>query len=335
MEDKLKSKRKWARVVSTFSTYLITLFLLISAIFILLRLSPGNPTLKYLSPQFNPQLYETVKNNYGLDKSIGEQYLKFLANIAQGDLGISYTYREPVQSIILEKAPFTILLALISFALQISVSVGLVLYLHKHREKWFERALNKISLIMYALPTMVVGIGSIFVFSIVLKIFPIADVVSTNFEELNFIQKIFDLVKHLTLPIITLSLPGIIIFYNYIRENVEATEKQTFIKFLHANGFEKEIIFKKHVLPNSINPLISILGTELGILLGGAIITESLFGLPGLGRLTVTAILARDYPLVVGCVLFSGFFVLLANFAADLYKIKRDIQLNQSINVSA
>jgi len=328
------AKRKWAGVVSTFSTYLITLFLLISAIFILLRLSPGNPTLKYLSPQFNPQLYETVKNNYGLDKSISEQYLKFLANIAQGDLGISYTYRESVQSIILEKAPFTLFLAIISFVLQIAVSVGLVQCLHQHRGKWFERVLNKISLIMYALPPMVVGIGLIFIFSIILKMFPIADVVSINFDELNFLQKIFDLVKHFTLPVITLSLPGIIIYYNYIRENVSATEKQTFIKFLYANGYENEIIFKKHILPNSVNPLISILGTELGILLGGAIITESIFGLPGLGRLTVTAILTRDYPLVVGCVLFTGFFVLLVNFAADLYKIKRDIQLSQSINVS-
>ncbi|MFA7420129.1 MAG: ABC transporter permease [Melioribacteraceae bacterium] len=326
--------RKLVRAVSTFSTYLLTIFLLISVVFILVRLSPGDPTLKYLSPQFNPQLHETVKNNYGLDKSVGEQYLRFLVNIAHGNLGVSYTYREPVQSIILEKAPLTLFLAIISFVLQIAVSVGLVQYLHQHRGKWLERALNKISLIMYALPPMVVGIGLIFIFSIVLKMFPIADVVSTNFDQLNYLQKTFDLVKHFTLPIITLSLPGIIIYYNYIRENVVATEKQTFVKFLFANGFENEIIFKKHVLPNSINPLISILGTELGILLGGAIITESLFGLPGLGRLTVTAIITRDYPLVVGCVLLTGFFVLLVNFIADLYKIKRDIQLSQSINIS-
>lgn len=334
MEDKLSTKRKWRKAISTFSTYLLTIFLLISVVFVLVRLSPGDPTLKYLSPQLSPQLRETVKNNYGLDKSIGEQYLRFLINIAHGNLGISYTYREPVQSVILEKAPLTLLLAIMSFVLQISISVSLVQYLHKHRAEWIERALNKISLIIYSLPTMVLGIGLIFIFSIVLRILPIADIVSSNFDELNFLQKIFDLVKHFTLPIVTLSLPGIIIYYNYIKENVNATENQTFIKFLYANGYEDEIIFKKHILPNSINPVISILGTELGILLGGAIITESIFGIPGLGRLTVTAILTRDYPLVVGCVLFSGFFVLLVNFAADLYKIKRDIQLKQSISVS-
>lgn len=330
MGNKLRFKKKWIEILSIFFSYAITFWLLLSMIFILLRLSPGDPALKYLSPQLSTHLYDDVKISYGLDKPVFEQYYLFIYNLFRGDFGISYNYRVPVSSMLMETAPFTISFSLVSFLLQVAISMWVIFYIHKHKGNWFEKSLNKISLFLYSLPTMTVGLALIFIFSIQLGLFPLSDVHSTNFDELNIFQKLLDLVKHLTLPLITLSLPGIIIFYNYLHGNIEATEKKSFIRFMIANGFDKNIVFKKHVIPNSINPLISILGTELGILLGGAVITETLFGLPGLGRLTVSAILTRDYPLIIGCVFFSGVFVLAANFLADLYKLKHDVQLREN-----
>jgi peptide/nickel transport system permease protein len=177
---------------------------------------------------------------------------------------------------------------------------------------------------------LVIGLGLIYLLSVQINLFPSSDFLSINYEQLSLSEKFFDYINHLILPLITLSLPGIIIFYRYLRDNIESTYQKNFIKFLFANGYDEKLIFRKHVLPNSARPLISILGVELGILLGGALITESLFGLPGMGRLTVDAILNRDYPLVVGCVGVSGVFVLLANYLSDIFRLKFDKRLSKN-----
>jgi len=153
-----------------------------------------------------------------------------------------------------------------------------------------------------------------------------------DFNDLSVIEKILDYFSHLILPLLTLSIPGALLFYSYLRSSIETTYQKNYILFLRANGTDEETIFKKHVIPNSIGPLLSIFGTELGILLSGALITETIFSLPGMGRLTVTAILTRDYPLVVGSVFISGVFVLLANFLADTIKVKFDKRLNTELS---
>ena len=126
---------------------------------------------------------------------------------------------------------------------------------------------------------------------------------------------------HLILPLATLSLPGIIVFYGYLRNNIDEVYKRSFVLYLRSCGANEKIIFRKHVLPNSVEPLISVLGTELSILLSGTLITENIFGLPGMGRLIVDAILTRDYPLVVGCVFVSAILVIIANTVADVVKV--------------
>ncbi len=113
-------------------------------------------------------------------------------------------------------------------------------------------------------------------------------------------------------------------FYKYLRDNLDETYQQPFILNLRASGYDEEVILKKHVLPNAIRPLISVAGIELGILLGGALITEIIFGLPGMGRLMMNSIFERDYPLVIGCALTAGLIIIISNFIADLLKMKLD-----------
>jgi len=128
----------------------------------------------------------------------------------------------------------------------------------------------------------------------------------------------------MTLPLITLSIPGIAEFYKYLRDNFEEINNKSFVENLRAHGLRESEIIRKHIIPNSINPLISIAGVELGLLLGGALITEVIFALPGMGRLTVNAIFARDYPLIVGCTFVSGVLVIITNLLADVVKAKLD-----------
>ena len=133
------------------------------------------------------------------------------------------------------------------------------------------------------------------------------------------------------LPLATLSLGGIAVFYKYLRDNLEETYNKSFVLNLRANGVDEKTILLKHIIPNAIGPLIAVAGVELGILFGGALITEVIFALPGMGRLTINAILSRDYPLVIGCTFVSGVLVILSNFAADLLKAKIDKRLIKGI----
>lgn len=324
-------KTNGIKFIKRFSSYIFTLFLLVSLIFILLRLAPGDPTLKFISPVMSPLLSENVKHSFALDRPVAEQYFYFIKNILSGDFGISYNYRIPVSEVISGPLTFTLIFASISFFLQVSFSFLLAFLINKVRGGKLDKILNRLSFFIYSIPTMIVGLVLVYFFSIKLNILPSSDLRSMDFNDLGVIEKILDYFSHLILPLTTLSIPGALLFYSYLRSSIETTYQKNYILFLRANGTNEKTIFKKHVIPNSIGPLLSIFGTELGILLSGALITETIFSLPGMGRLTVTAILTRDYPLVVGSVFISGVFVLLANFLADTIKVKFDKRLNTEL----
>jgi peptide/nickel transport system permease protein len=308
-------------------TSLITLFLLVSFLFILIRLSPGDPTQKFLSAEFSPELKQKVFENFKLDQPIFEQYLNFVANIFKGNFGISYGYRQPVLLVVWQFLSFTLVFAALSFLIQIIVSSFLAIRTIKSKGKIFDKTVLNISLIFYAVPAFVLGLSLIYIFSVQLDMFPSSGLRSLDFESNSFLGKIQDYIYHLALPLITLSLAGIALFYKYLRESLEDVYQRNFILNLRASGYDENTILKKHVLPNAVRPLLSIAGIELGILLGGALITEVIFSLPGMGRLMMDSIFARDYPLVIGCALIAGVLMIASNFLADMIKMKLDKRL--------
>jgi len=145
--------------------------------------------------------------------------------------------------------------------------------------------------------------------------------------DFSALERIFDYMKHAILPIITLSLAGVAVFYKYMRDSLDDVVSQPFILNLKASGVTQSKIFHNHILPNALRPLISMAGIEFGILLGGALITEVIFSLPGMGRLTVNAIYNRDFPLIIGASFISGAMMIISNLIADLIKIKIDKRL--------
>jgi peptide/nickel transport system permease protein len=308
------------RIISSVAT----LLLLISFLFILIRLSPGDPTQKFLSADFSPELRQKVNASFKLDQPITEQYVNFLANIFQGDFGVSYDYRQPVFTVVWQFFSFTLVFATLSFLIQIILSYYLALKSIRKNGGGFDKFLSKSSLVVYATPSFVLGVFLIFIFSAKINLFPSSGLKSLDFDSFSFLGQIWDYIVHLVLPLITLSLAGIAMFYKYLRDNLEEVYQQNFILNLRASGFDEKIILKKHVLPNAVRPLISIAGIELGILLGGTLITEVIFSLPGMGRLMMDSIFSRDYPLIVGCALTAGLLMIITNFAADLIKMKLD-----------
>lgn len=306
---------------------IIILFLIITFIFFLVRLSPGDPTSKFISPTLSPQLAEKVKESLNLNQPLHMQYIGFLESAVRGDLGISYNFRRDVVSVVLDYLPFTILFVTISFIVQMIIGFGLAVKSVKKINGFLDRILSKLTLFFYAAPVFVTGVFLVFIFSELLNIFPSSGLKSYDFQELSFIEKVFDYLLHLFLPIITLSFIEIAIFYKYLRDNLEDVYNKLFVLNLRANAVPEKTILYKHIIPNAVNPLITIAGIELGIMLGGTLITEVVFGLPGMGRLTIDSILTRDYPLVIGCSLVAGALIVFVNLIADIIKTMLDKRL--------
>lgn len=310
---------------------LLTLFLLVSLLFFLIRLSPGDPSDKYISAKLGSVLSKKVEQEFSLNQPITQQYISFVSNIFRGELGISYNYHQPVFKVIWEYFSFTIIFALLSFSIQISLSIWLAIKVSRRKNRIAEKLTENLALFVYSIPAFVLGVGLILIFSVEIDLLPISSVQSIDYDEMNFLSQLLDLLSHLILPLITLSVPGIAMFYKYIKESMDEVVHKTFITNLKSSGVNDKIIFRKHVLPNALKPLISVAGVELGILLGGTLITEVIFSLPGMGRLAIDSILSRDYPLVIGCVFTAGAVVIIANFLADIVKLKVDKRLIRGI----
>ncbi len=306
---------------------IIVLFLLISFLFFLIRISPGDPSLKFISPGLSPQLAAKIRTSFNLNNSLFNQYGSFLLNLTHGNFGISYTYRIPVLSVIMDFLPFTLLFSITSFTIQIVFGFFLASISIKKINGRLDKTISRISLIIYAAPTFVIGVLLVLIFSSVLNVLPSSGISSFENGSFPVIPKLLDYLSHLIMPIVTLSLGGIAVFYKYLRDNLQNVYSRTFITYLRANGVSEKQIYRQNIVPNSINPLISVAGVELGILFSGALITEVIFGLPGMGRLTINAILSRDYPLIIGTTFVSGILVIITNLAADLIKVKLDKRL--------
>jgi len=318
-------------LITRFLSSVLTLFLLVSFLFIIIRLSPGDPTDKYISAKLGSELSERIAEKFSLNQPVTDQYLSFVSNVFRGDMGVSYNYRLPVFEVIWEYFSFTLVFASISFVLQMSLSIWLALWVIKKRKKWLDKFVTNSSLFIYSIPAFVLGVALIYVFSVSFNLFPISGLKSLDYDYLSYFSQVLDKLHHLVLPLITLTAAGVALFYKYIKESMDDVLHQTFVINLRASGVDENIILRKHVIPNALRPLISVAGVELGILLGGALITEVIFSLPGMGRLTVDSIFSRDYPLVIGCVFTAGAVMILANFLADIIKLKIDKRLVKGI----
>ncbi len=326
------NKKITIQILKRLLSSIITIFLLLTFIFFLVRLSPGDPTQKYLSPELSPALAQKVSESFNLNEPVITQYFSFIKNLVQGDFGYSYNYRIPVWDVIWEYLPFTLIFASIVFLFQMLFSFLLAIFSIKHLNSFIDKLLTKISILLFVTPVFVVGLFLVLIFSVQLNLFPTSGLSSFDSSGYNIFQKIFDYAIHLALPLLTLSLGGIAVFYKYLRDNIVSVMNEPFVLNLRANGFTENQILMRHIIPNAINPLISIAGIELGLLLGGTLITEVIFALPGFGRLMINSILLRDYPLIVGCSFIAAIVIILSNFAADIIKFKIDKRMFQEIN---
>ncbi|HEX7571686.1 MAG TPA: ABC transporter permease [Bacteroidota bacterium] len=293
---------------------------LVTLVFFVSRLLPGDPASLYVSPGIPLRVAEQLRAQFGLDRSLWIQYLSWLSSTLRGELGYSFAHNAPVRDVLLRVFPNTLLLGATALVLECILAFVLAALAVRTAGSRFDRSLSKLTLVAYSLPSFWVGILLLSLFSFSLRIFPPSQMHSVGAEQLGGLAAFGDLLKHLALPALTVATPGIAAIARYLRTSMTETMRQDHVVAAIGMGLSGGRVFRSYILPNSVGPVISVIGVEIGVLLTGVLVSETLFAWPGMGRLAVMAIFSRDYPMILGCTLSGGALVVAANIVADFVR---------------
>jgi peptide/nickel transport system permease protein len=289
--------------------------------FCVIHLAPGDPTdlVTSLNPQANLAAKKKLIEIYGLDQPIHIQYLKWLKSLATLDLGRSMAPdRRPVIDKISERLPVTLALNICSMGIIIVISLPLGLFAAVRAGGWFDRFSTVAVFIFFAAPSFWLALLGMWFFGVKLGWLPISGLTSLDYAHLSGWDRLIDLLKHLIMPVIISSLGGLAGLSRYLRSNMLEIIRQDFLTTARAKGLSERVVICKHALRNALIPVITILGLSVPGLVGGSVIMESIFAIPGLGQLFYVGVMGRDYPLVMGGLVLGAVLTLLGNLLADL-----------------
>ena len=285
--------------------------------FILIHLAPGDPIYILAGDGGDKAYYTQMRAYYGLDRPLLEQLVRYLLAVLRGDFGYSFTYQQPVFQVILGRVPATVLL--VGTALALSTMLGLLLgtISGARRHTKLDRAVTVLTLTVYGLPVFWLGQLLIIVFAIGLKWFPIEGMVSARDDYTGMLSGI-DVVHHLALPALTLALSQLALTVRLTRTTLREVLGEDFVRTARAKGLPERVVVLRHALRNALLPIVTVIGNEIGLLLTGAALTETVFAWPGLGRLLLSAALNRDYPLLMAIFILVAVTVIVANLFTDV-----------------
>ena len=302
--------------------FMIPLLLGITIVcFFVMHLAPGLPT--DLQTQMNPkstvEMKERLKTLYELDKPVHEQYWSWLKKLSRGDLGISFSSdHRPVAAKIMERLPITIILEFLSLIIIIAIAVPIGVLSAVHQDSIFDKITGVLVFIGFAVPTFWLALLLMIFFGIHLGWLPISGLRSLNYEYLTPWAQFVDLAKHLVLPVFISAFGGLAGLSRYMRANMLEVIRQDYIMTARAKGLSEREVIYKHALRNALLPAITILGLSIPGLIGGSVIFETIFAIPGMGQLFYMSVMARDYPTVMGILLIGAILTLLGNLIADV-----------------
>ncbi len=302
--------------------FMVPLLLGITVIcFAVMHLAPGSPT--DLETQMNPRASAEAKARlmalYDLDKPLPVQYGLWLKKIVVLDLGTSFSQdRRPVAQKILERLPITIALNLLSMGLILVVAIPLGVLSAVRQDSWFDRLAGVFVFVGFAVPTFWLALLLMILFGVELGWLPISGIRSLNYEYLPPGAALWDLLLHLVLPVGLSAFGGLAGLSRYMRSNMLEVIRQDYILTARAKGLRERTVIYKHALRNALLPVITILGLSVPGLIGGSVIFETIFAIPGMGQLFYMSVMARDYPVVMGILLIGAVLTLLGNLLADV-----------------
>ncbi|MCM3217904.1 MULTISPECIES: ABC transporter permease [Niallia] len=293
------------------------LFALTVIVFGLMQAAPGDPFTGKLDPNVDPEVYEQQKEALGLNDPIYVQYFRWLGNIVQGDFGESIVYKgREVTDLLESRVSNTLTLGTFSLIITILFSIPIGIYSARKPYSVLDYSVTTFSFFGLAIPSFFFGLVAIYFFAIQLGWFPSQGTVSS--PNLQGAELFWDKLHHLILPGLTLGLGGMATYTRYMRSEVLDVLSGDYIRTARAKGMTENTVLYKHTLRNALIPIVTLLGFEIGALLGGAIITEGVYQYPGLGTLFINSISSKDYPVIMVITLMIGFFTLLGNLLADI-----------------
>ncbi|MHB1006395.1 MAG: ABC transporter permease [Chloroflexota bacterium] len=283
-------------------------------VFGILRLTPGDPAAVMLGDNATATDIERLRRTLGLDQPLPVQFVSWMANILRGDLGYSIFLDRPVTQAIAERLQPTILLTLYALIIAVSIALPAGAIAAARQGSWLDRALMVFSLLGVSLPEFLTGMLMIMVFAVALGWMP-----SEGYRPLS--DGLFENFRSLLMPAIALGMSQAALIARTTRASVLEVLKQDYVQTARAKGLSERAVMWRHVLRNAALPIATVVGLSYAVLMGGAIIVETVFNLPGMGRLVINSVMRRDYPVVQGVVLFVAMIYVGVNLAVDiLYK---------------
>ncbi|BCA79651.1 ABC transporter permease [Desulfuromonas sp. AOP6] len=301
--------------------------------FVVIHLAPGEPTDMQtdLNPEASVELKERLRAQYDLDKPLLVQYGKWLGRLAQFDFGNSFSQdRRPVLDKILERLPITILINILSILLILAVSVPIGILAATKRNSLFDRLTTIFVFVGFATPSFWLALLLMDYLGVQLGLFPIAGIKSLGHEYLGWADQLWDRVHHLILPVFVSAFGGLAGFSRYMRSNMLEVVRQDYILTARAKGLAERAVIYKHALRNALLPVITILGLSVPGLIGGSVIFETIFAIPGMGKLFYDGVMMRDYPLIMGILVMGAILTLAGNLIADLSYALADPRIRKS-----
>jgi ABC-type dipeptide/oligopeptide/nickel transport system permease component len=279
------------------------IWLVVSMVFLLIHLVPGDPIQQMLGEGASSADLQAARHAYGLDVPIGQQYVNYWRGVLHGNLGMSLRYNRNVAAVIAERYPFTLQLTLAGLAVALALSIPAGVHSARRRNRWDDRVISFVSLLGLSFPNFALGPILILFFAIKLGALPVSGSGTLD---------------HLVLPAITLGGALAAILTRMVRTSMLEELGQDYVRTARAKGLPERTVVYRHALRNAMIPVLTVVGLQFGALLAGAIVTETIFSWPGIGRLTIQAISNRDYYLVEGCILAIGLTYVAVNFLTDL-----------------
>ena len=280
-------------------------------VFLMLRLTPGDPAAIIAGDNANAEQIALIRDRLGLDRPILTQFAIWIGRVLQGDFGESFFFKKTVAELILGRLEPTLALALCTIAVAVAVAVPLGVLAAYKQGTWIDRIVMGFSVLGFSVPVFVIGYALIYVFAIKLAWVPVQ-----GYQPLA--QGLGGFLQRLILPSLTLSVIYVALIARMTRTSVLETLGEDYIRTARAKGqVELKILFR-HALRNAAVPIVTVIGLGIALLIGGVVVTESVFTIPGLGRLTVDAVLARDYPTIQAVILLFSFAYVLINLLIDL-----------------
>jgi len=293
--------------------------------FTVLRLAPGDPALVLAGEQgaADVAFVDQIRKDFGLDKPVGEQLVVYIKSLATLDLGLSFRERRPIWDIISERLPATILLTLTAFAISLLVGIPLGALAARRPHGVLDVVLTTVSTAFFAMPLFWTGLLAIILFSVWLNWLPSYGMITVG-APLGGFDAVLDVIKHLTLPAMTLALFYISIYLRMTRAAVIDVMGSDYVRTARAIGLPAGRIWRQHIVRNALLPVVTFASLQAGHLIGGSIVIETVFAWPGIGRLAFDALMQRDYNLLLSIFFVSSAVVLIFNFIADILYVLVD-----------